>query len=263
VVIEHNLDVIKCADWIVDMGPGAGVHGGEIVFTGTPEELAATAKVTKSAKKRHAPVEGISVTASYLKESIENSVIDAGSRTRQENRQDTGPNVSATSAEEAVTVEPPKVMTNSATEVVSVEPPALTDPWQVLGRRWHSLGKGFPEGEQPEWPLEIADETMKLIESVAGDDSLSFDSPEKVTVKLNGSRYAWATIETKTSESLKVTLAGPPEAIDEDGLPSLRIDRPKSQGKRTKITLNLTESKHVRSRKLKSFLKSHLAASVE
>jgi len=39
IVIEHNLDVIKCADYIIDMGPGGGVNGGKIVATGTPEEL--------------------------------------------------------------------------------------------------------------------------------------------------------------------------------------------------------------------------------
>ncbi len=41
VVIEHNLDVIKTADWIVDLGPDGGVRGGEIVAEGTPEEVAA------------------------------------------------------------------------------------------------------------------------------------------------------------------------------------------------------------------------------
>ena len=40
VVIEHNLDVIKCADWIVDLGPEGGERGGTIVATGTPETLA-------------------------------------------------------------------------------------------------------------------------------------------------------------------------------------------------------------------------------
>jgi excinuclease ABC subunit A len=39
VVIEHNPDVIKCADWIIDLGPGGGKHGGNLVFQGTPEEL--------------------------------------------------------------------------------------------------------------------------------------------------------------------------------------------------------------------------------
>jgi excinuclease ABC subunit A len=44
VVIEHNLDVIKCADWIIDLGPEGGAAGGELVAQGTPEEVAANPK---------------------------------------------------------------------------------------------------------------------------------------------------------------------------------------------------------------------------
>lgn len=53
VVIEHNLDVIKCADWIVDLGPEGGESGGKILYSGVPEDLA---KVKKS------------YTGKYLKE---------------------------------------------------------------------------------------------------------------------------------------------------------------------------------------------------
>ena len=39
-VIEHNLDVIRCADWIIDLAPDGGDKGGEIVVVGTPEKVA-------------------------------------------------------------------------------------------------------------------------------------------------------------------------------------------------------------------------------
>jgi len=42
VVIEHNLDVIKTADWVIDLGPEGGDGGGEIIAQGTPEDVAAT-----------------------------------------------------------------------------------------------------------------------------------------------------------------------------------------------------------------------------
>jgi excinuclease ABC subunit A len=41
IVIEHNLDVIQCADWVIDLGPDAGVNGGKLVVAGTPEDIAA------------------------------------------------------------------------------------------------------------------------------------------------------------------------------------------------------------------------------
>ena len=39
VVVEHNLDVIRSADWLIELGPGAGDEGGSLVFAGTPEDL--------------------------------------------------------------------------------------------------------------------------------------------------------------------------------------------------------------------------------
>ncbi len=44
VVIEHNLDVVKQADWIIDIGPDGGKNGGEVIFMGTPMEMVKNAK---------------------------------------------------------------------------------------------------------------------------------------------------------------------------------------------------------------------------
>jgi excinuclease ABC subunit A len=44
IIIEHNLDVIKCADWIIDLGPEGGDRGGTVIAAGTPEEVAENTK---------------------------------------------------------------------------------------------------------------------------------------------------------------------------------------------------------------------------
>ena len=55
IVIEHNLDVMKQADWLIDVGPDGGTAGGQIVFTGTPKEMAG---------------HGSTITAEYLRRSL-------------------------------------------------------------------------------------------------------------------------------------------------------------------------------------------------
>ena len=52
VVIEHNLDVIKTADWVIDVGPEAGSGGGEIIAVGTPEQIVERGKKPRANSKK-------------------------------------------------------------------------------------------------------------------------------------------------------------------------------------------------------------------
>jgi len=63
VVIEHNLEVIKTADWIIDLGPEGGDGGGEIVAQGTPEDIVKAA----ASSGRSPQGEGRSYTGQFLK----------------------------------------------------------------------------------------------------------------------------------------------------------------------------------------------------
>ena len=60
IVIEHHLDVIKCADWIIDLGPDGGARGGEILASGTPEEIAALS---------------LNETGKHLREALKHSLV--------------------------------------------------------------------------------------------------------------------------------------------------------------------------------------------
>jgi excinuclease ABC subunit A len=59
IVIEHNLEVIKTADWVIDLGPDGGVGGGRLIAAGTPEDIAAVEK---------------SKTGQYLKKYLEKPI---------------------------------------------------------------------------------------------------------------------------------------------------------------------------------------------
>lgn len=55
-VIEHNMDLVKCADWIIEMGPGAGRDGGEVIGSGTPKQIAKLKTATGQALKGLEPI---------------------------------------------------------------------------------------------------------------------------------------------------------------------------------------------------------------
>jgi excinuclease ABC subunit A len=121
IVVEHNLDVIKTADWIIDLGPEAGLAGGRIVVQGTPEEVA------KAAATSH--------TAAAL-----SPLLKAGPHVERP-RYD--PN--AVETPQAGDIELEAVGKNAAM------------PWQTDGRRWHTVERVTNEGKACRWKGHILD----------------------------------------------------------------------------------------------------------
>ncbi|MCC9657336.1 excinuclease ABC subunit UvrA [Rhodopirellula halodulae] len=285
IVIEHNLDVIKCCDWLIDIGPGAGVHGGQVVFSGTPEGLAAKA----DARNRDSD-EWVSATAPFMAEALSGARTmdspewhesDASERVDSRHAMSVSAhskkNVAASKQATAVassTVNEP-VMTQQ--EISSTQPTTVASvggsmqPWRVLGRRWHTLPKGFPGDASPQWSFELVDRLLEMLGNVAGESAVEYPAPDRVAVRLESGGSTpelptWAELETKVADHVRLTLSGPRSAIDLDQLLSLDVLQSRSDtgtldlsdAERVTLTFHLTEVDHARSRKLKTFLKTHL-----
>ncbi|KLU07077.1 Excinuclease ABC subunit A, dimeric form [Rhodopirellula islandica] len=281
IVIEHNLDVIKCCDWLIDIGPGAGVHGGQVVFAGTPEGLAAKADPANCEAD-----EWVSSTAPFLADAI------SGTRTAEPREiLDWQPTVNGRVAETntgnlptpTIVAKPaPVLRVDSETQIPVAEMVSESDsngdepadsmqPWRVLGRRWHTLPKGFPENTPPQWPLELVEALLDMLSNVAGEGAVEYPAPDRVSVRLESGEEEtplphWAELETKVSDCVRLKLRGPQSAIDLEQLLALDVLQSRSDtgtldlsdAERVTLTFHLTDVDHARSRKLKTFLKTHL-----
>jgi excinuclease ABC subunit A len=121
VTIEHNLDVIKTADWVIDMGPEAGEKGGQVIFAGTPEDLVATTKKKGRASKL------VSHTAEALA-----PVLAEGPRAPRE-----------VLSPEMITQPEPTGRIDLGSDVKM--------PWEIDGRRWHTSQRVSLKGKPTKW----------------------------------------------------------------------------------------------------------------
>ncbi len=135
VCIEHNLDLIKCADWIIELGPGAGDAGGDLVIEGTPEQIT---KSRRSPTGKHLA----SILAKSPQEERETYSLEAAAE-RQ-------------------------ALIGGRLKVENAEEVAL--PWEKDGRLWHTTQCLSQEGTRPQWDPEAlafivdqAEEVGKLL----------------------------------------------------------------------------------------------------
>ncbi|MCA9140479.1 MAG: excinuclease ABC subunit UvrA, partial [Planctomycetales bacterium] len=224
VVIEHNLDVIKCADWVVDMGPGAGVDGGRIVFEGTPDELAATASkpqgkstvpvsvtapfVADALRAARAPSEvPVQCVAEFSAKDLRIDSPDASKTNTKSNTKQAHKNNSHSKAK------PPKRKRRSHDE---------TTIWKVLGRKWHSMPKGFDGNAQPDWPIKLPDRLFEQIEKIGGEDCLRMSAANRVDV-VGADGDVKLSIRTRDLDAVKIVATQGINPGEEDDLVDAKI----------------------------------------
>ncbi|MEK6676793.1 MAG: excinuclease ABC subunit A, partial [Planctomycetota bacterium] len=130
ICIEHNLDVIKTADWVIDLGPEAGEKGGRIVAAGTPEQVAKS-------------------TGSYTGVAIR-PILDAGPK------------------EERMIYRPAPVVTEQAVRAATKAALGgdLRMPWERDGKAWHSEKPVDADGEPVAWDPKVLEWLIDTTESL-------------------------------------------------------------------------------------------------
>lgn len=153
VVIEHNLDVIKTADWIIDLGPEAGAGGGRIVVQGTPETVAAygTAAASDSI-----PTAG---------KTSRKKAAAAAPRLRSWTGELLAPVLAASKTGQIDTFDP-TIATARREGDVSVEQlgKAAKLPWETDGRRWHLQDRIAHNGKPCHWDGRALEFVIDLLE---------------------------------------------------------------------------------------------------
>ena len=151
ICIEHNLDVIKSADWIIDLGPEAGEAGGEIVVVGTPEQVARS-------KKSH--------TGTVLAD-----VLRAGPY---------GPRVT----HDATGLSQPDV------EDAAIET-GVRMPWERDGRAWHTGERTDRQGRTIEWEPAALEWLVERIEAAGSFADTDWNHPARVEIAAPKSGTFW------------------------------------------------------------------------
>jgi len=145
VVIEHNLDVVKTADWVIDLGPEAGEGGGHVVVAGTPEDVAAHARRWRRTRKAAADDRTV-LMRSYTGEALA-PALKAGPHAKRE---------MFDFAAEAARREGDLDVTQVGREAKM--------PWQVDGRHWHTVDRVGRTGNPCRWDGRVLAEVVDHIQ---------------------------------------------------------------------------------------------------
>ena len=178
VVVEHNLDIVKSADWVIDLGPEAGEQGGLVVAAGTPEDIVAQAvRVTKQSSRRKStssnrsnkPQACPSLTGSVLADTLQ-----AGPHTKRKSY-----DFNAVAAGR-----------NGDQEIAEVGNEQKM-PWEIDGRRWHTENRVGRDGLSCRWDGRILDRVVDRIHELGEFSATDWNSRGVVEIAAARKNDGW------------------------------------------------------------------------
>ncbi len=163
VIIEHNLDVIKTADWIVDLGPEAGVDGGYIVVQGTPEEVVEYAAKARTAQSPH------SRPLSRRERGEVGSTLPAPGSMLSHTGELLARILAQQPRGDIEVLDPKKLAKKRSGDIDIAQVGRETAmPWQADGRAWHTGGRVARNGKQSRWEGAALAKVVDFIEQFEG-----------------------------------------------------------------------------------------------
>jgi excinuclease ABC subunit A len=170
VVIEHNLDVIKQCDWVIDIGPEAGKGGGTLVGCGTPEQIcgepgASATGASRQSKVSAAATPGADATGSPISHTAEalRPILAEGPHKKR-------------------TVYKPQDETQAGDLDLDSVGEGVAMPWESDGRRWHVKDRIGRDGSPCRWEGKILDEVERRIQDLGDFASTNWNNRSVVEI---------------------------------------------------------------------------------
>ncbi|MDR1269010.1 MAG: ATP-binding cassette domain-containing protein [Planctomycetaceae bacterium] len=204
IVIEHNLDVIKNADWIVDLGPEAGIAGGYLLFAGTPEELIKNqdqilenqtkSKTAHSQKNKKASAQTLKQSPKQTKKSQtpEQSFSVSHSPIFSHTAQALRPVLEAGPFVEREVFNPERLNEIKAGDISPREIGAAAKmPWETNGLRWHTQDRISRNGQPIRWNGKILAEVVRRIEATGQFAPTNWNNRSVVKINAEKKSLGW------------------------------------------------------------------------
>ena len=168
VLIEHNLDVIKSADWVIDLGPEAGRGGGQVVFAGTPEGLVAHAEKVAQAKrasKKNLP--------SHTGLAMAEVLADGPYKKRPDYKPTKLPSLEEEQMDLSEVGKDAKM------------------PWEANGRLWHTKTRVGRNGKEVQWSGELLAKVVDFIENNGDWNDTNWNNRSVVEIAAENKSTGW------------------------------------------------------------------------